>query len=148
MMRNTRKALLALFWTAITLDVVLVALFENDVLPSGEWTCAERGEFAATTAMELLTLMSVPLALRLFRFRFVSGELASNGTSLLKWGVLRLLLLVFPLLLNTFLYYMFMATSFGYMAIILIISLAFVYPSRGRCESEATPNKQTNSDVR
>ena len=38
--------------------------------------------------------------------------------------------------LNTVLYYLFMNTTFGYMAIILAICLPFVYPSEARCEAE------------
>jgi hypothetical protein len=64
--------------------------------------------------------------------------------ALLKWGVLRLSMLEVPLILNTICYYLFLNTSFGYMAIILLLCLPFVFPSRERCNSEAflTDNKE------
>ena len=34
-----------------------------------------------------------------------------------------------PLLMNTLLYYIFMNTAFGYMALILLICLPFIYPA-------------------
>ena len=39
-------------------------------------------------------------------------------------------------MLNAVLYYQFMAVAFGYMSIILLLSLFFVYPSKTRCEQE------------
>ena len=50
--------------------------------------------------------------------------------------VLNLQLLLLPLLVNTLLYYMYANVAFGYMAIILVIVLPFVYPSMERCMSE------------
>ena len=41
-----------------------------------------------------------------------------------------------PLVANTDLYYMSMNTAYGYMAIILLIVMPFVYPSKTRCEEE------------
>ena len=37
-----------------------------------------------------------------------------------------------PMMLNTWLYYQFMNVAFGYMGIIGLLSLAFVYPTRTR----------------
>ena len=56
--------------------------------------------------------------------------------ALFKWGLLRLALILIPMVGNTYLYYMFMNTTFGYLAIIQLLSLPFVYPSMSRCKSE------------
>ena len=45
-------------------------------------------------------------------------------------------LLADPMLINTLLYYVFMNVAFGYMAIIGLLSMVFVYPSKSRCEQE------------
>ena len=50
--------------------------------------------------------------------------------------LLRLLILLVPMLVNTLLYYAYGKTTFGYMAIILCLTLPFVYPGKERCESE------------
>lgn len=121
----------------IGIIVVLVVLFETDVLPSGLMATEKQTEFLLTTLMELLTLASVYLALRLFKFDKVHQELVTRkADGLRRWGLIRLAILLLPMPLNTVLYYLFMNTTFGYMAIILAICLPFVYPSEARCEAE------------
>jgi hypothetical protein len=94
-------------------------------------------EFLLTTLMELLTLTCVYMALRLFKFDKVHQELVTRkADGLRRWGLIRLAILLLPMPLNTVLYYLFMNTTFGYMAIILAICLPFVYPSEARCEAE------------
>ena len=64
------------------------------------------------------------------------GLLATDKQSLRKWGFIRLLLLLLPLCADTLLYYLYMNTTFGYLGIILVLCLPFVYPSENRCEDE------------
>lgn len=124
-------------FSMIGITVVLVVLFETDVLPSGLMATEKQTEFLMTTLMELLTLASVYMALRLFKFDKVHQELVTRkADGLRRWGLIRLAILLLPMPLNTVLYYLFMNTTFGYMAIILAICLPFVYPSEARCEAE------------
>lgn len=124
-------------FSLIGITVVLVVLFETDVLPSGLMATEKQTEFLLTTLMELLTLASVYMALRLFKFEKVHQELVTRkADGLRRWGLIRLAILLLPMPLNTVLYYLFMNTTFGYMAIILAICLPFVYPSEARCEAE------------
>ena len=124
-------------FSLIGITVVLVVLFETDVLPSGLMATEKQTEFLLTTLMELLTLASVYMALRLFKFDKVHQELATlKADGLRRWGLIRLAILLLPMPLNTVLYYLFMNTTFGYMAIILAVCLPFVYPSEARCEAE------------
>ena len=124
-------------FSMIGITVLLVVLFETDVLPSGLMATEKQTEFLLTTLMELLTLASVYMALRLFKFEKVHQELVTRkADGLRRWGLIRLAILLLPLPLNTVLYYLFMNTTFGYMAIILAICLPFVYPSEARCEAE------------
>ena len=124
-------------FSMIGITVVLVVLFETDVLPSGLMATEKQTEFLFTTLMELLTLASVYMALRLFKFEKVHQELVTRkADGLRRWGLIRLAILLLPMPLNTVLYYLFMNTTFGYMAIILAICLPFVYPSEARCEAE------------
>ena len=95
-------------------------------------------EFAILTVMELLTIGCIPLALRLLKFKKIEADLQErHEEALLKWGVLRLSMLEVPLILNTICYYLFLNTSFGYMAIILLLCMAFVYPTKEKCNVEA-----------
>ena len=137
-MKKVKNMLTVLLWTVVTLSLAVVVLFETDVLSFG--LCAgtgEQTEFIVTTLMELLTLAMIPLALKLFKFGPVHADLVSRkADALRKWGLLRLLMLLLPLLVNTLLYYIYANVAFGYMAIILVIVLPFVYPSMERCLSE------------
>jgi hypothetical protein len=68
-----------------------------------------------------------------------------KAIALRKWGVLRLSMLEVPLLANTLFYYIYMNTTFGYMAIILLICLAFVYPSMNRCLADVENTEETGN---
>jgi hypothetical protein len=61
---------------------------------------------------------------------------------MLKWGLLRLLILEVPMVVNTYLYYIYMNTTFGYMAIIGLLCLPFVFPTMSRCQAEVEDDKQ------
>ena len=50
----------------------------------------------------------------------------------------RLLILEAPMVINTLLYYIYMNTTFGYLGIMLLLCLPFVFPSLNRCEGEVT----------
>ena len=137
-MKNVKNTLTVLLWMVLALALIVVVLFETDVLMFGYYAgSGQQAEFLLTTIMELLTLAVIPLALKLFKFKRVHADLVSRkAEALRKWGLLRLLLLLVPLLVNTLLYYAYANVAFGYMAIILVIVLPFVYPSMQRCQSE------------
>ena len=137
-MKNVKNTLTVLLWTVLALALIVVVLFETDVLLFGYYAgSGQQAEFLLTTMMELLTLAVIPLALKLFKFKRVHADLVSRkAEALRKWGLLRLLMLLVPLLVNTLLYYAYANVAFGYMAIILVIVLPFVYPSMQRCLSE------------
>ena len=137
-MKKVKNTLTVLLWTVLALALIVVVLFETDVLMFGYYAgSGEQAEFLLTTMMELLTLAVIPLALKLFKFPRVYADLVSRkAEALRKWGLLRLLMLLVPLLVNTLLYYAYANVAFGYMAIILVIVLPFVYPSMERCQSE------------
>ena len=110
--------------------VVIAALYELDILPSGMMTGRPQDEFLSTLSMELITIVFIPVALRLFKTKDVEKRLEEgNIKAFRKWGLVRILMITVPLVLNTLLYYSFMNTTFGYMALILLICLPFIYPA-------------------
>ncbi len=136
-MKETQKILMRTFCAFVAAAAVIAALFETHILDDGAWAGAdESSEFVVLSAMELLTLCAIPVALRLFKFRAVACRLAAPQ-GLLRYGMLRMLMLCVPMLINTVLYYLYMSVAFGYMGIILFLCLAFVVPTKGRCEAEA-----------
>ena len=137
-MKKVKKTLTVLFWAALAIAVATAVVYETDMLETGVLAgVSANGEFMVTTLMELLTLASVPLALKLFRFNKVHNDLITRKAPALRcWGLVRLGLLAVLLVANTLLYYIYMNTAFGYMALIILVCLPFVYPSMGRCVAE------------
>ena len=136
-MKETRNLLMTLFSIPIGYVVAVAIVFETNIFESGLYADDKNVEFMMTAVMELVTLGTVFLALRLFKFNKVHDDLVARKYSALKkWGLLRLLMLGLPMMYNTYLYYMFMNTTFGYMAIIQMLCMPFVYPSKSRCEAE------------
>lgn len=134
-MKKTKKILTILFWTLLLTSVIIAVIFETGIMESGYLATQESNtEFILTIIIELLTLAVIPLSLKLFRFKSVKQSLiAGRETALVKWGTIRISMLLLLLLLNVILYYLFMNTSFAYMALIVIICLPFIYPSMDRC---------------
>jgi len=145
-MKQVKNILAALFWTALTMAVLTAVVFESDIVEPGVLAgVSANGEFLVTTLMELLTLASVPLALKLFRFKKVHSDLVTRKAPALRtWGLLRLGVLGGLLVVNTLLYYIYMNTAFGYMALILVVCLPFVYPSMDRCIAETEEDPAEN----
>lgn len=131
--------MLILFYVAAVLGLLLVAVFETVVVfPETRVTDITQFEFLMTLFVELGTVAVIPVSLRMFKFRRVADDLHTrHEKALLKWGLLRLQMLFCALFINIILYYAFMNTSFGYLAIIVALCLPFVYPSIQRCTVEA-----------
>lgn len=145
-MKRVKNILSVLFWTTLAIAATMVIVFETNMVEPGVLVGASgNGEFLVTILMELLTLASVPLALKLFHFRRIRRDLViRKESSLLRWGFIRLSMLSVLLVANTLLYYIYMCTAFGYMALIIVICLPFVYPSMDRCltETEEEPEAE------
>ena len=129
-MNKTITLLRTVLIANVGVAVVIAALYELDILPSGMLAGRPQDEFLSTISMELITIVFIPVALRLFKTKDVEKRLEEgNIKAFRKWGLLRILMITVPLVLNTLLYYSFMNTTFGYMALILLICLPFIYPA-------------------
>lgn len=127
---TVEKYLRNLFIGTVAVPLLIATVYECDVLPTGVFAGKAQEEFLVVIIMELLTIVMIPLALRLFKAKDVERNVAEGDTlALRRWGALRILMITVPLLLNTIGYYLFMNTTFGYMALILLICLPFVYTS-------------------
>ena len=71
-------------------------------------------QFLLTTVMELVTLASAYLGLRLFK----------------KSWKLRISIILIPLLMNAILYMVYQTTPFFYMGVILLLCVPFVWPRK------------------
>ena len=141
-MEKKVKNLRMLFLCSIAVALIIVLLYETEILLPGALALNNRLCFVVATIMELLTIAIIPFALRLFKFRKVNGKLTESETTrwdnLLKYGSVRILLLAIPMIINVVCYYLFTLTAFAYMAIILFLCMFFVYPTVDKCIAETT----------
>lgn len=132
-----QKKLQLIFWIPIVLSAIIIVSGELDIIPNGILANDKQVEFVIMSMMEILTIIAIPVALKLFKFKAIANKLASD--TLLhfeRWGNVRLCLLNVPMVINLVCYYLFVGAGFGYLAIILFLSLFFVYPSLSRCYNE------------
>jgi hypothetical protein len=138
-MKKVSKQLMAFYTAQVALALVVIVLFELNVMPEGIKADDKQSEFALTSVMELITLGAAFLGLRLFKFKTVHNDLVTRKErAMWKWGMARLIILEAPMVIDTLLYYIYMNPTFGYLAIILLLCLPFVFPSYNRCVSETT----------
>lgn len=141
-MEKVSKYLKTAYFALIVIALMIVIVCETGIFAPGAFGADKTAEFPVLTAMELITVGIIPLSLYLFRIPSVNRALIdSPEESLRKWGLTRMLMIGLTMVANTLLYYLFMNASFGYLAIICLITMAFVYPSVQRCKQETTPEE-------
>lgn len=136
-LKFSQRILLINFWVLLLAAILMVLLYETEMLVPGTLLFSSDFVFLMQVIMEFLTIAVIPLALKLFAFKAVKRKLVNGkGSALLPWGTARINMLCLPMLVNTFMYYQTISPAFGYMAIILFLCVFFVYPSMARCVSE------------
>jgi uncharacterized membrane protein YhaH (DUF805 family) len=136
-MEKTRNILMMCFWWWLSVAIIIVVLYEGELLETGMLTEDTSMEFVLTTLMELLSLAAIFVGLRMFKKKRIHDDLTTRKALALRfWGLVRLCIIGLPLSLNVLFYYLFMNTTFGYMAIIMALCLPFVYPTLNRCLTE------------
>lgn len=146
-MKELRQVQIKLMWQfsiPILICLVVILLYENPFLMVGSYADSKSSEFVFASVMELVTIGVIPLALYLFKIKTINASLTAEGDqrerALLRWGSIRLAMLTVPMMVNTVLYYLYMNVAFGYMAIILFLSLIFIVPTLSRCADEICMN--------
>ncbi len=142
-MERTARLLRYIYLLFIAVSVSIVVFFETDVFEEGVLACGGgHSEFVITTVMELVTICVVPVALRMFKFQRMKRLLRDSPGNLFRYGSLRITMLSLPMAVNTLFYYLYVSVAFGYMALILLLAGAFIYPSTSRCENETGAKKR------
>ena len=140
--KHVQHVLLAQFLIYIALSLLIVLLFEADIILPGIIASDQTMQYVLLMLMELLTIACIPLALKFFSMKSVKKRLVAGGNStLLLFGTLRLAMLGSPVVVNALLYYLSLLATFGYLAILGALCLAFVYPSESRCLNEIAPEE-------
>lgn len=137
MMERTIRVLNYLYWGVFVAALFIMIAFESDIAVSGTIAGEKDSEFVVQALMEMATIVAIPTALRLFRLRQVKDSLIRHKhIALRKWGVIRILLLGLPMIVDVLFFYLFMQPTFGYLAIIVAICMIFVFPGKDRCNYE------------
>lgn len=140
--KHVQRVLLAQFLIYIVLALLIVLLFEADILLPGFIASDQTMQYVLLMLMELLTIACIPLSLKLFSLKSVKKRLvAGRNSSLMLLGTFRLAMLGAPVVVNALLYYLSLSAAFGYLAILGALCLAFVYPSESRCLNEIAPEE-------
>lgn len=134
-LKFSQRILLINFWVLLLAAILMVLLYETEMLAPGTLLFSSDFVFLMQVIMEFLTIAVIPLALKLFAFKAVKRKLVNGkGSALLPWGTVRINMLCLPMLVNTFMYYQTMSPAFGYMAIILsCVSFSYIHPWRDVC---------------
>ena len=156
-MKTTRTLLMTLFCGFLLVATVLYICGE---FLQCDMSCFDDSSrqtmFIVSTLMILLTIGLLPLSLRLFKFKRVSTDLQQRqAVALRQWGTIRLCTMGLLLVVNTLLYYLFgLESTYGYLAVVVLLCMPFVIPTKGRCEAEVQredpemeqPEEETYSD--
>ena len=78
-MNKTISLLRTVLIANVGVAVVIAALYELDILPSGMMTGRPQDEFLSTISMELITIVFIPVALRLFKTKDVEKRLEEGN---------------------------------------------------------------------
>lgn len=136
-MKKISKRLMMLFAASLVLEVIIVLLYESQIILEGGYAGNNTAEFIVATVMELLTIIVVPVSLKMIKYGTVQSIIRQQREKgLYKVARFRMFLIILPMLVNTLCYYLFMNVAFLYLAIVLVITLVFIVPTEKRCEDE------------
>lgn len=142
-LKLVQRYLMLNFWVMVGVCLLMVVLYETEVLLPLEQFDNPQLEFFLQVVMEFASIIVIPVALKLFSIPLVRRRLLEHkGSALITWGTARIQMLCVPMTIDTFLYYQTMWPGFGYLGIILLLCLFFVYPSMGRCMDETTESSK------
>lgn len=128
------------FWLLPALAVLL--LYETEICMPGVWIGTEMSEmfFFFLTATQLLTLCSIPVALKLLNWKMIRRQIAvpdrKGAQAYLRWSIVRCAILGGCLLLNLVVYYGTLEKANALCALILFFSYFFCWPSEAKRKAE------------
>lgn len=148
-MRRTRDILMAELWTSVFLTVLIIVLFESELVLPGMFSEEAHIQLFVGMIMVIVVLAFIPASLYMFKTKHVHGRLTDDESSapkhLLFWGTIRMMMLCVPMVVCMFLYYAFGENvRFFYLSVICALCLFMVYPSLGRCLKETGINSKAS----
>ena len=130
-MKNPNMVLRILWVATISFCAMVVAVYESGIMDESIGIADKAYEFYWALLLDAATLILIPAALRLYKFKYVSDSINKGGRLAgFYWGFLRLAMLGIPMTASVFLFYLYMSPSFGYLGVILLLSHFFIFPDK------------------
>lgn len=121
------------------LAIVAVVLGEVGVIPNGVVAAHSQDEFYLNTAVIVLTIVGVPLAMRLFTLNITRGLRRMNNedalTSYHVWSAVRMGILALTALLGIVVYYLLAHPTGAFCALIAMCVTLYCWPSTAKIEA-------------
>jgi len=135
-MKNIITGLRIIYFSVLLTAGLIVLLFETNLLVGGG--PLDPGTlYIVQMAGVLMTIVSIPVALKLMTFSKVRSQVKENEPRYCLWSIIRLGMLSVPLFYNVLMYYFLgFETTFAYLALMCLVPFLFVWPSRGKMEYE------------
>ena len=142
-MNKDLKFLQTIAFMFLMADVLLILLAELDIIAVGRFADATQNEFIVHIIMTLVTLVALPICLRLMHMKRIRERLSKENTPTYynRLSLLRVSLLGVILLINTICYYLFMKVTFLYLAIIVMLAYILIFPTKNRYGYENTKDE-------
>lgn len=139
-MKKVKKILLVEFAAILVVAALVILVFEVNVVWPGALAGQTKTDFFVECGMVLLTIVMIPFALRLFKMKKIESILfQKKEVALKKWGSIRIMMLGLPMIANILCYYLFVNPGYSYLALILFLSMMFVFPTLEKCYAETEP---------
>ncbi len=117
--------------------VCIAVIFETGLLPEGDWAADEVLNYWLSMAGVTLTIILLPLSLRLMKFEKVKQYVAESEMNYVRCSLVRIAMLGVPLLFNTLCYYFTgCETTYAYMALMAVVCFLFIWPSKDKMNYE------------
>jgi len=120
--------------SSLALAALIAAAYELGLAPTGVVPSDGVAAYWLSIAGVVLTLVAIPLALKWDKIGFIHSKFAPSEPALAdacrtRSNILRIATLFVPLVFNTVCYYLFgCETSFAYMALMIVVAYAFIWP--------------------
>ncbi|NLV52446.1 MAG: hypothetical protein GXY64_04175 [Bacteroidales bacterium] len=128
---NALRIELLMVWL---LWVIVIVLGEVDVIPNGIIAPKSNEEFVLTTTAIVLTVVGIPLAIRLFTLNTTKGLRRMDNDEALNsyhiWSLVRMGILCLVALFCTTVYYLTMNVSGAVLALVAMVVTLYCWPSK------------------
>lgn len=102
-LKLVQRYLMLNFWVMVGVCLLIVVLYETEVLLPLEQFDNPQLEFFLQVVMEFASIIVIPVALKLFSIPSVRHRLLEHkGSALITWGTARIQMLCVPMTIDTF----------------------------------------------